>query len=103
VEEKDQIISSPLALGLIGGALGAAIGGSIARGQRTSPSNRRPPWERGYRPGARRRAESESFTELGEERYAWRSPPKSRVMRAISSVERATSSLALYPLLRSSL
>ena len=41
LEWKEQITSSPLALGLIGGALGAAIGGSLARSRRASFSGDR--------------------------------------------------------------
>jgi hypothetical protein len=63
LEWKDEIISSPLALGLIGGALGAAIGGSIARGRRTSVSYRGAASQRAYPSGTWRRSEGKSFSE----------------------------------------
>jgi hypothetical protein len=67
MEWKDDIISSPLALGLIGGALGAAIGGSIARSRRTSVSYRGGPRQRAYPSSTRRPSESTSFSDLRDD------------------------------------
>jgi hypothetical protein len=67
LEWKDEIISSPIALGLIGGALGAAIGGSIARGRRTSVSYRGATSRQRSFSSGRGGAESRSSRDLGDE------------------------------------